>query len=618
LTSARYSVTTAVLLVVSCCALAVSEPLAITVEPDTAYAINGVDQIPRAIFGVTAYEGAPMPALPEGQTLLREAGIACLGFPGVVEWCAPAEPPAGGGAGIAQWYASETALREITYAEPLHGARYMYGQILPACRRLGIEPMIYILGGPNWVMGEYGIPKNNELYAQVVTGYVGLLKRIDPKLCWVHLGNEPNSVWFHANKSGRDYADMFKVVAGAIKQSYPDVLVGGPVLCWPPAWPPAQTGLPNWYTWDDWTMPLIQTAGELLDFFDFHYYGLEPDIAAEEISAVANTLYLERGQRIPVAITECGQAPGTLTHDGWADPTNHYMVRTLGIERLLMLYLERPATVMTVQLHDLNAMAGAYCAKFLNGPDPEDQPPTYYMYRLWRHFRGTRLKSICPGGPVKAMAALNDSTAVCMVFNDQKFSREIEVSLTGVADQLRSLSTQATARWECIYLDKEANELMRRSGVGNSFRAQPYSTYAVLFDLSAGWKPTRTAQRVELFGDAVMSEFEQVGQELQINVKIPPETLADAISIRVRVGLLGSEPSDHIVMTVGGHSYQLAAGTYFQEVPIAPLPRPGTTTLSFDLLHREGNLGERPSEGAAQNRLRVSSAAIVIEKAATH
>jgi len=586
-----------------------SQPLQITVQADTAYVINGVDQIPGAVFGVTAYEGAPWPADPQWQEILADSGIACLGFPGSIGAAVPPDKkPWASEDEVWAWFESEAAVREITDG-PLYGARYLYGKILPACRRLGIQPMMYLFGE------DY--PTAAEAYAAEYAGYVSLLKRVDPELRWVHILNEPNAYFWRDGKGGGDYAELFTAVAGAIKEKCPDVMVGGPVLCWPPAWPPAQVGKPNWYTWDDWTMPLIKTAGELLDFFDFHYYRLEPDIAAEEVAAVANAMYLERGRRIPVAITEFGPAPGALTRDGWADPTTHYMIRTLGIQRLLMLYLERPATVMTAQLHDLHAMAGSYCAKFLKGPDPEDQPPTYYMYRLWRHFRGTRLKPQCPEGPVKAMAALNHGAAVCMVFNDQKFSREIEVSLTGVPDQLRS-RTQATARWECIYLDKEANELMRTSGVGNHFRAQPYSTYAVLFDMPEAWQPTRTAQRVELFGDTVMNEFEQVGQALPINIRIPPEAIANAVSARVRVGLLGSKPSDRIVMTIGSHSYQLAAGTYFQEIPLASLPRPGTTTVVFRLLYRDGKLGERPSEEAAQNRLRVSSTAIIIEKQPPH
>ncbi len=79
-------------------------------------------------------------------------------------------------------------------------------------------------------------------------------------------------------------------------------MVGGPVLCWPPAWPPAPKGISNWYTWDDYTMPLINIAGDELDFFDFHYYGLDVDIAAEEVQTVENALILRRGRRVPVAI----------------------------------------------------------------------------------------------------------------------------------------------------------------------------------------------------------------------------------------------------------------------------------------------------------------------------
>jgi len=179
------------------------------------------------------------------------------------------------------WFESEAALRELTNG-PLHGARYLYGRILPGCRRLGIEPMMYVFG--------QDYPTADEPYAAEYAGYVSLLKRIDPELRWVHILNEPNAYFFRDGKGGGDYAELFTAVAGAIKQKCPDVMVGGPVLCWPPAWPPAQVGLPNWYTWDEWTIPLIKAAGELLDFFDFHYYGLELDVAAEEIAAVANAL----------------------------------------------------------------------------------------------------------------------------------------------------------------------------------------------------------------------------------------------------------------------------------------------------------------------------------------
>jgi len=165
-------------------------PVRITVNSDTAYAINGQPRIQSAVFGLSAYEGATFPARPEYAPLLEQAGIACLGFPGMIGWCAPREMPQGGAAGIEKWYASDDALHELTWGEPLNGARYMYGRILPACRKLGIEAMMYITGGPDWVMGEHQIPKDNELYGVVAANYVALLRRVDPDLRWVHLLND--------------------------------------------------------------------------------------------------------------------------------------------------------------------------------------------------------------------------------------------------------------------------------------------------------------------------------------------------------------------------------------------------------------------------------------------
>lgn len=590
-----------------------SAPVRISVDSDTAYAINGRTRIQSAVFGLSAYEGATFPVKAEYAPLLRQAGVACLGFPGVIGWCAPRQMPEGGPAAIERWYASDEALHEITWGEPLDGARYMYGRILPACRKLGIEPMVYITGGPDWVMGEHQIPKDNKLYGVVAANYVALLRRIDPSLRWVHLLNEPNSHWFKGGKSGKDYAEMFRTVAAAIKRRNPGVMVGGPVLCWPPAWPPAPRGMSNWYTWDGYTMPLLNIAGEELDFFDFHYYGLDVDVAAEEVQTVENALILRRGRRVPVAITECGTSPGELTERQWADPAGHYMIKTLGMQRLLMMYLDRPATVMTVQMHDLSAMAGRYLARFIKGPDPYDQLPTYWMYSLWRHFRGIRLCARVEPGPVRAMAAFDGSEVVVMVFNDSPIARDIELKLT--APEHPGVCLPDVARWASLSLNEKRSDIVRRHGEGTCVKAPPYSTYVFRFRMPEGWDIRAAAERVELVGDAVMQEFTAVGDHRRITVSVPDDVLKGARSARVRVGLLGSNTGDRLAMTIGGRRYRLRAGTYFQEIPLRAMPGPGRNVVDFHLQAREGTIGERTAQGG-ENRLRVSSISLIIERSA--
>ena len=119
---------------------------------------------------------------------------------------------------------------------------------------------------------------------------------------------------------------------------------------------------------------------------------------------------------------------------------------------------------------------------------------------------------------------------------------------------------------------------------------------------------------MEFYGDSVMNEFERVGQRLTVNVTLPPAALKAARGACVRVGLLGSDDADRMVMQVGGHSYQLASGTWFQEIPLRHLPAPGRNTLVFQLLQRAGTLGERPAPDQVENRLRVSSVSVVVAK----
>jgi hypothetical protein len=578
-------------------------PAEVRIDVTRAYVICGHDQIQPNVFGLTAYEGAPLPAKPEGRAILAQAGIACLGFPGAIRWCAPPEQPADGIAGVERWYSSPEAVR-LMRDLPLNGDRYMYGRILPGCREIGIEPMVYLLGGPPWILGDQGIPQDSDLYAALVAQYVGLLRRFDPGLRLFHWENEPNAYWFKAGKAGAEYGREFARIARAVKSTSPDVLIGGPVLCWPPAWPPHQEGLPDWYTWDTWTMPFLDAAGDTVDFFDFHLYDsgdrIVP-IALEEVTTIAAEMQRRRGKRVPVVISECGIK---LTEAEWRDPAAHWRKRTLPWARFLLPMLDQPDKVASVQMHDLSAVAGGWF-KFLKGTDLQDQTPTYWLYWLLRHARGTRLVAAVDGGAdltvlatrrTPSLGANQDAEAAVVMLNDAESPRTVRLTFLGA-------KPGAPVSWERLFVDGRTKQLVRDQGVGSEFIV-PARGVAVAFTPVAANAPLQPAMRREEFlGETVMNEFPQVGAEVGVAVTIPAESLQGVREARVRVGTLGNEPGDRIVLIAGGHAYQLNGGTYFQEVPLEDLPRPGRNDLRFKLAQRAGD-----------HRVRVSCASIVIER----
>src|SRR3981189_1241587 len=70
-------------------ALAQSDSTEVVVDVRNADRIHGHNQVQSNDFGITAYQGATRPVTPTGATILRQAVLTVIGFPGVIGWCAP-------------------------------------------------------------------------------------------------------------------------------------------------------------------------------------------------------------------------------------------------------------------------------------------------------------------------------------------------------------------------------------------------------------------------------------------------------------------------------------------------------------------------------------------------
>jgi hypothetical protein len=418
-----------------------------------------------------------------------------------------------------------------------------------------------------------------------------------------HFDNEPNSRYYAKGWDGTRYATQFVHLAKALKAKYPGIRIGGPVLCWPPAWPPNQKGMPHWYTWNTWTLPFLNIAGDWFDFFDFHTYqgGVLTPSTLEEITLLSCEMRRRRDKSKPIMVTEAN--PCTMTEAQWRDDVQHWTMRTQPWSRFILAVLDQPDKVESVQMHDL--MAAPYRVIAYDYANPASKSPTYWLYWLFRHTRGNRLAVVQSGADgvtafATRRATSNGTESAVVLANDSTASREVKVAFLA-----NHKAVGGGVSWERMYLDSSQGKVVRDSGTGATVVIPPGGIAAAFTSLPQSVPSVQpTKERREFYGTSVMNEFSGVGSEVSIPVKVVSDRASGATEARVRVGTLGNVTGDQIRLTVNGETHMLREGTYFQEVKLASIPAAGQQTLTFRLMKTGDPHG-----------LRVSCATIVLERA---
>ena len=363
---------------------------AVTVDAGMAVVLGQQPEISSRLFGVTAFQGFPS-VLADRDYRARLAALrpGCIRLPGSVAWCAPAQYDP-------NWYDTAAADREFSQVL-LFGSRYPIGRFLPVVRELGAEPMCSLGNPPAYLrQKETGDPTDFDRWAELCAGYVGLWRKHDPKLRLVQVWNEPNASWFRDPRAGHGgpsaaelHIQMANKVARALKARFPDILVGGPVLCWPPAWPPHQVGQPPWYTWESWTLPWLRGTRDTIDFFDFHVYDVAPEDLAVQIEMLESAARQIQGRPLPVWITEDND---NLSAEAWQDPKALWNGRILPYERRLLRGILPQADKVDGNLyHDLHAISHTLLPRGADDPDP-----MYWLLWVLRDLRGRRVAAKAP------------------------------------------------------------------------------------------------------------------------------------------------------------------------------------------------------------------------------
>jgi len=570
----------------------------VRVDARTRLEVNGVSRITGALFGVTAFEGFPR-ATADADYCARLYVLkpGCVRFPGNVAWNLPEEPVS------TDWFDTPHAMRMFTQAL-LFGARYPIGRFLPVARNLGAEPMCSLGSPPKWLT-EPGIrnPSDFQRWADICAAYVGLWRKIDPEFRLVQIWNEPNAAWFRDPrvKDGKTTAtklhiDMALKVAGALKKRFPDILVGGPVLCWPPAWPPSQKGHSPWYTWDMWTIPWLKETAGAVDFFDFHAYDVSPEDFAVQVEMAANAAERLQGRRIPIWITESNYR---INKDEIGKPDAEWTKRVLPYERFLFHGVLTEFDKIAGNLyHDLHAR------RFALLPNGADSPaPIWRLFWILRDLRGVRVIADSSVETVAVLASVEDDRTTGVLFNDAGEPRTVHVDIempctywTGpMVRGIRPIPGSGCGPFTPV------TRVQRQGGKARCTVETPaHATVAADFFMNRFGPPPGTRRIREFFGDANLI-FLQPRAGVRISIPVPDAALRTATKIRLRLGLLGPVPDDRIAARLNGRPVPIVPAS-LQDAPV-----------DKSMLNERNVLEVVNQSGKSNPRLALGFAALVFE-----
>ena len=516
-----------------------------------------------SLFGMTAFEGFPQ-VIHDRDYRARVAALrpGCIRLAGSLAWCSPKEYDPG-------WYDTPEAMHQFTQVL-LFGDRYPTGRFLPVVRELDAEPMCQLAHPPPYLTQEgTSHPSDFDRWAEYCARYVGLWKQCDPNLRLVQVWNEPNASWYNDPRpkergltDAELHIEMANKVSRAIKARFPDLLIGGPVLCWPPGWPPGQQGLPPWYTFDKWTRPWLRETKDTVDFFDFHVYDVSPEDFAVQTEMLYNEAQIIQGRPLPIWITESSYS---LAPEELNDPAAVWRKRMLPYERLLLRGMLPQADKVAGNLyHDLHARSFT----LLPG-SPESPDPTYWLFWVLRDLRGTRIAADSTDPEVLCFATVEEDGVVILLFNDSAQEKAVPLTVALPAGwwtgpDVRAIGESPQGACERLTLDfRPAREA---PGARGTLTLPPHATASIVFRTNGFYSPPAARTIAEHFGDRTL-QFLKAAEPVSVGLKLPGDFAGTKAFLRL--GLLGPDGNERLSARLNGVDLP-AKPTVLQQIPLDP------------------------------------------------
>ena len=299
-----------------------------------------------------------------------------------------------------------------------------------------------------------------------------------PKPAMVEVVNEP---FVSASKYGTTRANISRMhtnVAAAIKNSHPDVLVGG----YTAAHPQYEGNNGNFSHWDSNWKTFIDIAGTNMDFFSLHLYDnpagstnvLETQYrSGSNVEAILDMVehysMLKLGEVKPFNISEYGSL--SITNGVPYDPKNDW-VDVRSFSSILMQLLERPDRMLqAIPFMILKAEWGRkngypYPTRLLYDEDellgfPKDNDgPWVYTERikfweLWKEVNGTRVDTIASDPDIQVDAYVDGTNAYVIVNSlDHTGPQTVALNLFGATAGLQNIEVKHT------YADPAGNVIL--------------------------------------------------------------------------------------------------------------------------------------------------------------
>ena len=556
------------------------------VRPETDLVMNGYAGIEPEIFGLTAYEGAPdfdtMGKAP-GIEFCKEYGIESVGFPGIMAW----SMPSGWWSKltrkqIADWFDSGKAANEFRN----HGdytARYVYGRILPALRGIGVRSFMYVYGPQppftDCKEGDDGAAR----WIYVSTRWIGLCLEADPDLKYFHLYGEPNARWFKRNVGSNEYVEFFSPWAKAVKATYPDVKLGGPVTYNSPT-----AGV----DWNGWCRHLIDSSHAELDFLDWHSYNEPVEKLEGDLHVVTAYAKMRYDRWIRNALTETNYNVGGK--ENWHNRDVHYTRRAVPMIKQTLSFLRNPDKIFSRQFHDYGAWAGGYNARFC-GTDEMPVTPMMELYKIFKPLRGRRVVTTNPFHDVMIEAAVRDKRLAIAIANFGDQVRLVPLSVPGLAreDIVETSAQIFTIKQLADY--KVPEDLV--------FELPGRSLVMVVYTTEEPIEAAEQRKRWEYFADDCMTPIGTGGLwqvETPIRLNEAVRRAAKAATLRFGIRRKGEVSGQSWFIDVDGQRYLLEEPLAFCELRLPRVPSGNTVHVTFTC------------DGAPKTAYAVSFASVVL------